>query len=143
MVAKTPSERNVLATQADDLAVRLSSNMTARRRALGLTQAQVAERLNIDTETVSRFERGKHLPSLATLERLSGLLLTTVGELLAEKPHEANDDDALAITSWLSALQPEDKAFARGLLKQCCDYLSARDKGNQPVKSSGSNSVID
>jgi transcriptional regulator with XRE-family HTH domain len=126
MVAKNLSKSNESASQ-DDLAARLSRNMTTRRRALGLTQAQVAERLSLDTETVSRFERGKHLPSLTTLERLAGLLLTTVGELLAEKPHEANDE-ALAITAWLSALQPEDKAFAQGLLKQCCDYLAVRRK---------------
>lgn len=97
-----------------------------RRRALGLTQAQLAERLGVDTETLSRFERGKHLPSLVTLERLAGLLLTTVGELLAEQP-KVVDDEALAVTSWLSALAIEDRAFARDLLKQCCDYLAARD----------------
>lgn len=71
MVAKNISESDEAPSLASDLAVRLSRNMTARRHALGLTQAQVAERLCLDTETVSRFERGKHLPSLVTLERLS------------------------------------------------------------------------
>lgn len=130
MVAKNILEASDSSPPPSDLAARLSRNMTARRHALGLTQAQVAERLSLDTETVSRFERGKHLPSLATLERLSGLLLTTMGELLAEVPHQA-DDDALTITSWLAALEPADKAFARGLLKQCCDYLVVRGKARE------------
>jgi transcriptional regulator with XRE-family HTH domain len=77
---------------------RLSRNITARRRALALTQAQVAERLGLDTETVSRFERGKHLPSLITLERLARVLVTTVGELLAEEPIKP-DDQSFIIAS--------------------------------------------
>lgn len=111
--------------QSTPLSDRLSKNIAARRHALGLTQAQLAERLGVDTETLSRFERGKHLPSLVTLERLAELLLTTVAELLAESP-KLVDDDAVLTTSWLSALSPEDRAFAQGLLKQCCDYLSRR-----------------
>ena len=116
-----PSGQNPL---ADTLAARLSRNIAVRRRALGLTQAQLSERLGVDTETLSRFERGKHLPSLATLERLAGQLLTTVGELLAEQPCVV-DDEALAVTSWLSGLEAGDRAFARGLLKQWCDYMEA------------------
>lgn len=125
MVAKEISQSAESSSQANDLAARLSRNMTARRRALALTQAQVAERLSLDTETVSRFERGKHLPSLVTLERLAGVLITTVGELLAEEPIQA-DDQALVVASWMTALKPEDRAFAQALLKQCCDYLAAR-----------------
>lgn len=109
----------------DDLAAKLSRNIAARRRALGLTQAQVAERLGVDTETLSRFERGKHLPSLLTLERLSGLLATSVGDLLSEQEYEPSSE-AVTIDSWLSGLSENDKAFAYGLLKQCCDYLASR-----------------
>jgi transcriptional regulator with XRE-family HTH domain len=127
MVAKNISEQADSAAQVSDLATRLSRNMTARRHAIGLTQAQVAERLGLDTETVSRFERAKHMPSLVTLERMAAVLATTMGELLAEESSQP-DDQSLVITSWMAALRPEDQAFARGLLKQCCDYLAARDK---------------
>lgn len=125
MVDSRPSDSNP--DQAGDtLAARLSRNIAARRKALGLTQAKLAERLGVDTETLSRFERGKHLPSLATLEKLAALLLTTVGELLAEEAPKP-DDDALVFTAWLAELQPDDREFARGMLKQCCDYLAARN----------------
>lgn len=113
-------------SSAEDLAARLSRNIAARRRALGLTQAQVAERLGVDTETLSRFERGKHLPSLLTLERLSNLLAASVGELLSEQEYEPSSE-AAAIDTWLSGLNENDKVFACGLLKQCCDYLASRE----------------
>jgi len=127
MVAKENPSSLDSSTQAHDLAARLSRNMTARRRALALTQAQVAERLSLDTETVSRFERGKHLPSLVTLERLANVLVTTVGELLGEELSQP-DDQSLIVASWMSALSPADRAFAQTLLKQCCDYLSTRER---------------
>ncbi|MGK5024683.1 helix-turn-helix domain-containing protein [Janthinobacterium sp. RB2R34] len=125
MVAKKISDPVDSLSQAGDLATRLSRNLAARRRVISLTQAQVAERLGVDTETVSRFERGKHVPSLLTLERMAAVLATSVGELLAEKPNQS-DDQSLVITSWMAALGPDDQAFAQALLKQCCDYLAVR-----------------
>lgn len=108
-----------------DLLTRLSRNIAKRRTDLGLTQAQLAERLGVDSETVSRFERGRHAPSLLTLERLAGLLYTTAGELLAEAP-KAPDSEATAMSCWLDGLGVEDRAFVRGLLKDWCDYLQGR-----------------
>lgn len=125
MVAKKISGSGEDRSPASDLATRLSRNITARRHAIGLTQAQVADRLEVDTETVSRFERGKHVPSLVTLERMAAVLATTVGDLLAEKPNQS-DDQSLVVTSWMAALGADDRAFAQALLKQCCDYLAVR-----------------
>lgn len=115
---------------SSDLSSRLSRNIAERRRALGLTQAQLAERLGVDTETLSRFERGKHLPSLLTLERLASLLMLTMGELLAEQPSVA-DDDAITMTAWVAALSPADRAFVRQLVKQCCDHLATQPSADE------------
>jgi hypothetical protein len=57
---------------------------------------------------------------------MAAVLATTVAELLAEEPNQP-DDQSIVITSWMAALRPEDQAFARTLLKQCCDYLAARN----------------
>lgn len=113
------------AQNEDALAVRLSRNIAGRRRALDLTQAQLAEHLGVDTETLSRFERGKHLPSLATLERLAEQLQTTVAVLLEETTPQANDD-ALAMTAWLMRLDEDERAFVRDQLKRTRDYLEGR-----------------
>lgn len=104
---------------------RLAQNIGERRRALGLTQAQLAERLGVDTETLSRFERGKHAPTLKNLIRLAGLLQTTVADLLAEDSRQPSEG-ATIVTAWLEVLSNEDRAFAMAMLKQCCDYLSHR-----------------
>lgn len=110
------------------LSARLSRNIATRRRQLGLTQAQLAERLQVETETLSRFERGKHLPSLLSLERLAGVLQTTVADLLEEE-FRAPDDQALAVAAWLGALKPADRQFVTDLIKRCCDHLAARREG--------------
>lgn len=112
-----------------DLPVRLGRNLAARRRALGLTQAEVAERLGVDTETLSRFERGKHVPSLLTLERLAETLGSTCADLLDEVPHLPTSD-ALTMEAWLSALDKRDAAFAKRVLKSCCEHLANRSQRN-------------
>jgi len=114
---------------------RLARNLFERRRALQLTQAQVAERLGVDVETLSRFERGKHLPSLATLERLAGVLKATVADLLSEVP-VASSDEAETLALWLADLAPDDRAFARAVLKQCCDHLARKTMRRAPLRNS-------
>lgn len=128
MTDKSNLEPTVSETAIEPLGIRLARSISMRRRYLELTQAQLAERLGVETATLSRFERGKHLPSLSTLERLAGLLQITITELLAEQPKIADDDDALVISSWLAQLRVEDKLFARAILKQCCDYLRTNTK---------------
>lgn len=44
----------------------------SRRRAdLGLTQAQLAQRLDVTDKAVSKWERGKSLPDVALLSRVA------------------------------------------------------------------------
>lgn len=119
------------ASAPSSISQRLARNLFERRRALQLTQAQVAERLGVDVETLSRFERGKHLPSLATLERLASVLKATVADLLSEVP-VASSDEAETLALWLADLAPDDRAFARAVLKQCCDHLARKTMRRAP-----------
>lgn len=50
----------------------LSQQFKARRLALGLTQAETAERARLSRKTLSDFENGKAAISLSNLERLVG-----------------------------------------------------------------------
>lgn len=110
-------------TTEEAVVLRVAHNIGVRRRALGLTQAQLAERLGVDTETLSRFERGKHAPTLKNLIRLAGLLQTTVTDLLDESEKKP-EDEALVLMAWLAPLSPRERTFAKSVLKQCCDYLA-------------------
>ncbi|KAB2910870.1 MAG: helix-turn-helix transcriptional regulator [Hyphomicrobiaceae bacterium] len=49
--------------------------LKAYRRRHGLTQATLAERLNVDPTTVSRWERGRDQPALSILRRLRSLVM--------------------------------------------------------------------
>lgn len=56
--------------------------VSARRRAKGLTQRQLAEQLHVSDKAVSKWERGLSLPDIAVLEPLADALGVTVTELL-------------------------------------------------------------
>lgn len=129
MVAQSPASTSPEQQLENELACRVAMNIAQRRHALGLTQAQLAERLGVDTETLSRFERGKHLPKLANLARLAYLLQTTVAALLAEEAPKV-DEDAVVLSAWLAPLSDADRLFVRGVVKQCCDHLVSQKSGD-------------
>lgn len=56
-----------------------------RRLAAGLTQSEVAKRLNVDQGAVSNWERGINLPTRKYREPLAELYGVTVDELLADR----------------------------------------------------------
>lgn len=101
---------------------RLSANLSTRQLAMLMTQAQLAEKLGVDTETLSRFELGKHLPSLITLEKLAKSLQTTISELLTEKtPSPATDAETMS--AWLDDLSSEDRRFFLAHSKRLAQHL--------------------
>src|ERR1700693_960956 len=53
-----------------------------RRKAKGLTQAKLAEYMDIEKETVSRIETGVISPTLARLAQLAKFLDCAIGDLL-------------------------------------------------------------
>ncbi|WP_243336999.1 helix-turn-helix domain-containing protein [Anaeromyxobacter soli] len=74
---------------------RLGRRVAERRKAAGLTQAQLAERLGVTTETVSRLERGAVVPSLARLEAFASALGVDLSDLFRVADRDAHRDRAL------------------------------------------------
>lgn len=73
----------------------LAERLTALRKRAGLSQGDVAERLNVSRQAVSRWETGLTVPSTDNLSRLGRLYGVTLDELLSysaplppEKPQE-------------------------------------------------------
>lgn len=56
--------------------------INAKRKELGMTQIQLAERLNISNRAVSKWENGDGYPDITMLESLSSVLGITIDELL-------------------------------------------------------------
>jgi transcriptional regulator with XRE-family HTH domain len=50
-----------------ELAVRIGQVVRAQRKALGMTQAGLAEAIELETETISRMENGLRLPTIEKL----------------------------------------------------------------------------
>lgn len=56
-----------------------------RRKEMGLTQAQLAEKLGVNDKSVSRWENGKTMPDLSLYEPLCEILRVGISELLYAK----------------------------------------------------------
>ena len=104
------------------LATKIGSSLAAIRKQTGWTQGELAERIGVETETVSRFERGATLPSLVTLQKLAVALNTTMADLIGEGSSMPNDQ-ARVVAAWLSDLGDADRDFVIGILKQMCAHL--------------------
>jgi transcriptional regulator with XRE-family HTH domain len=102
----------------------LGRNIAQRRKSLALTQNQLAERLGVETETISRFECGVSLPSLRRLTSLSEVLETSVTELLSQAISNRSDQ-ALMIEHWLQDLSPHNRGYVVESVRQLCEHLSA------------------
>ncbi len=55
------------------------------RKALGLTQQDIADAINVDRSTYSNYERGVTEPDLKTLKRIADILNVSVDVLLSDK----------------------------------------------------------
>ena len=72
----------------------LGSFISALRRAQGLTQQEVADRLMVSNRAVSRWERDEAMPDITLLPAIADLFGVTVDELLrGERKREANISD--------------------------------------------------
>jgi ribosome-binding protein aMBF1 (putative translation factor) len=65
-----------------------------RRIELGVTQEQLAERMETSASTISRIESGQHVTSVTTLERLAGALEL---KLLIGFETEAGDRELVSV----------------------------------------------
>ena len=114
-------------TERSELAKRLGRNIMRWRKGLGLTQDQVALKLEVEPETISRFERGVTLPSIPTLARLAEVLGATMAQLLEEEappPFTGGEK----ITAWLAPLSKRDQAFIMDMMARLCAHHAAQPK---------------
>ena len=74
-----------------DMKQTVAHNISALRRAHGMTQLQLAERLNYSDKAISKWERGDSLPDIVMLKTIADLFGVTVDYLITE---EHTDGDA-------------------------------------------------
>lgn len=82
----------------------LNENIKAVRRSKGLSQEELAIKLNVVRQTVSKWERGLSVPDSEMLISLSKALGTTVSALLGETVPGSPPDDLRALSEKLEVI---------------------------------------
>lgn len=82
----------------------LNENLKTIRKAKGLSQQELAVRLNVVRQTISKWEQGLSVPDSDMLILLSEALETSVSTLLGETVVEAETDSLKAIAEKLEVI---------------------------------------
>ena len=88
----------------------LNENIKAIRKSKGLSQEELAVKLNVVRQTVSKWENGLSVPDSDMLISISEVLETSVSTLLGETVAETKADDIKAISEKLEVINLQ---FAR------------------------------
>lgn len=82
----------------------LNENIKATRKSKGLSQEELAVKLNVVRQTVSKWENGLSVPDSDMLISISNVLETPVSTLLGETVTEPEADDLKAISEKLEVI---------------------------------------
>lgn len=73
----------------------IGARMRARRKQLGMSQSDLAERLGVSFQQVQKYEQGANRVAASTLAASAAALDTTVAWLIGEDASARDDDDEL------------------------------------------------
>jgi len=116
-----------MSRREDEFAKRLGRLLANKRQAKALTQEQLAERLGVEQETISRFERGATLPPLARLLEIADVLGVALDELVRSTSNRLQDQVA-DITVMLETLDSENREWVRAWVSEMCQKLAPKPK---------------
>ena len=110
----------------------LNENIKAIRKSRGLSQQDLADKLNVVRQTISKWEQGLSVPDADLLIALSEALETPVSTLLGENVAETEADTVKALSEKLDIINLQfarRKALRRsplhrGLIAVCVGILA-------------------
>ena len=106
----------------------LSENMKAIRKSKGLSQQELAVKLNVVRQTISKWEQGLSVPDSDMLISISEALETPVSALLGEPVMEAAADGLKAVSEKLEVINlqlAQRKAAGRKMIRWLLGSLCA------------------
>ncbi|KWO50047.1 helix-turn-helix domain-containing protein [Burkholderia territorii] len=112
-------------TEETRLARRVGKAIARRREENQLTQEEVAERLGIGNEAISRIERGVVMPTVARLVELAQVFQCNVAELLTEASNRP-DDQAHHLSQLLTKLSHQDREVLVSIIETLAARLTRR-----------------
>ena len=102
---------------------RLGKAIAAQRTVRGLSQAQLAEEIGVDKDTVSRFERGAVLPPVGRLIQLADAFEMPLEDLIRGASSNVADT-APDIARMLAKLDDDGRRFVRHIVEELCERLA-------------------
>ncbi|MCQ2380902.1 MAG: helix-turn-helix domain-containing protein [Acidaminococcaceae bacterium] len=94
----------------------LGANIQKMRRQLSLTQAELAEDVNLTTSYIGQIERGQRKVTLENLVLIADRLGTNINDLLTN-PNTNYDKHDLILQNFLKTKSTKDKILAYKVLK--------------------------
>ena len=82
----------------------LKDNLKLARKAKGLSQEELAIKLNVVRQTISKWEQGLSVPDAEMLISISAVFDTPVSSLLGENLSESKEDDLKVISEKLEII---------------------------------------
>jgi transcriptional regulator with XRE-family HTH domain len=104
------------------LALKMGRAIAIRRQQRQLTQADLAEAIGVEQETISRFERGATLPPLGRLSDIADALSCPLEDLLRSGSPRL-EDRAQGIARILEKLTEPDRRLVGDIVEQLCARL--------------------
>ena len=112
-----------------DIHRRLGALLRQRRRALGWSQVQLAGHVGVQGETISRIERGLHIPPLKKLIDMCRTLRVPLSRLIAELEggeRGGERDQGHGFREALGHLDATDREFVLEMATHHARHLRAR-----------------
>ena len=103
----------------DPLAVLMGQNILHFRKAAGLTQAQLAEKINVGTTFISRVERGEKFVSIKVLKALSETFHVSYDALLRGPEYNTSLQNIHVL---LDGRSEAYVAWIEEVLRACADH---------------------
>lgn len=106
-----------------NIAIRIGRNIAEARRTTKRTQAEVAEKLGIDTGSLSRMERGVILPNIPMLDKIADELGVALWQLVGTASLSSSSVSE-NISAQLEQLPPSERRFLLNQIEEWVNKLA-------------------
>ena len=107
----------------NDLKLTIAKNIAELRKLHGLTQLQLAEKLNYSDKAISKWERGESVPDITVLKTIADMFDVTVDYLLVSE--HISEDQELSEEEILKREREEKKQEKKKRLKKTHSIVAA------------------
>jgi transcriptional regulator with XRE-family HTH domain len=112
-------------TEAEQLSAVVGRAIARQRKRCGLTQNEVAEKLGVSFDVVSRTERGIVMPNIARLMQLAAVFGCETAELLTETSNRSTDQ-ASRMAELIEGLSDGERVLIMNIVEQLVSHLKQK-----------------